>query len=60
VFTAKQASSYLIGIIEKNKEGYWPVELVADRWEHQSSIGRIRSSAVIGYSYLIHYLMQKR
>jgi hypothetical protein len=56
----KQPSSYLIGIIsdlsEQNKEGHWPLELVADRWEHQSPIERIRSSVVIGYSYLIRYL----
>jgi hypothetical protein len=34
--------------------------MVADRWKHLSPIGRICSGAVIGYSYLIRYLMQSR
>jgi hypothetical protein len=28
--------------------------------EHRSSVGRIHFSAVIGYSYLIRYLLQNR
>jgi hypothetical protein len=67
------SASYKIRFIWKDKKGHWPVELVANRWEHQSPscflvkfkrhllIISVKNSlqSCVGYSYLNRYLIRK-